>query len=85
MNKWKIAFISLLGACIFFVAGCLATNAKLNVPNLGILKPISWQSIEDPMYGGGYIHQFVFEDEERGNEYIVIQSHYGIAITPRNK
>lgn len=85
MNKWKMAFILLLTAVIFYIAGCSATSAKLDIPNLGILQPISWQSIDDPMYGNGNIHQFVFEDKEKGYEYILFQSHYGLTVTKREK
>jgi hypothetical protein len=84
LNKWKIAFITLLIVCVSFLAGCIA-SAKLDIPNLGILQPISWQAIDDPMYGGGYINQFIFTDTERNNDYIVIHSHYGTSITPRLK
>jgi hypothetical protein len=84
MNKWKIAFIALLTIFTSFVIGC-AVSAKLSIPNLGILQPISWQSFDDPTNGGSSIHEFIISDKERNKEYIVIYGYRGLAITERLK
>jgi len=84
-NKWKLAFILLLTGVVFYIAGCAATSAKLDIPNLGVFETKSWESFEDPMYGGGNIHQFLIKDTETDQEYIVIESHYGLTMYLREK